>query len=60
VVPGFENDDEVIGGETRVSKLKITEISKQSEMECSVESDRTVIKDKIRLDTGVAMEEFLP
>ena len=40
--------------------LKLSSNSKQSEMECSVESDRTVIKHKLRLDTGLAMEEFLP
>jgi hypothetical protein len=60
VVPGFEVDEEVIGGETRVSKLEIIFELEQSDMECSVESDRTVIKHKIRLDTGLEMEEFLP
>jgi hypothetical protein len=40
--------------------LRLSETSKQSELEWSVESDRTVIKHKLRLDTGVAMEEFLP
>jgi hypothetical protein len=34
--------------------------SKQSKMECSVESDRIVIKHKPRLNLADLMEKFLP